>query len=144
MIFPGDGTILRIDWAVTVFPEPDSPTTPNVSPLLTSRLMPSTALTIPAYVKKYVLRFSMCKTESGNVETCYSLSRGSKASLRPFPRRLKPITIIVTNIAGNRVPHHACSMKPAEVYICWPHVLELGAPNPRKLTAASVRMEFAI
>ena len=35
-------------------------------------------------------------------------------------------------------------MKFADVYICCPHVFEPGAPNPRKLIAASVRMDVAI
>src|SRR5258707_3988084 len=34
-----------------VLPEPDSPTTPSVSPLRTARLTPSTALTCPTVVR---------------------------------------------------------------------------------------------
>jgi hypothetical protein len=39
----GDGSSRIIDRAVTLLPLPDSPTIPNVSPLLTSKLTPRTA-----------------------------------------------------------------------------------------------------
>src|SRR6266700_941247 len=52
-ILPGCGTILNIDCAVTVFPEPDSPTSPSVSPLSTCRLTPSTAFTIPEQIESH-------------------------------------------------------------------------------------------
>ncbi len=38
--------------AVTLLPEPDSPTSPSTSPARTSRSMPSTALATPASVSK--------------------------------------------------------------------------------------------
>src|SRR5205085_7954462 len=41
---------------VTLFPEPDSPTIPSVFPFSTEKLTPSTALTMPSSVRKYVLR----------------------------------------------------------------------------------------
>ena len=41
-----------IDRAVTVLPEPDSPTMPSVWPCSSVKLTPSTALTTPAWVKK--------------------------------------------------------------------------------------------
>jgi hypothetical protein len=41
-----------IDSAVTVFPHPDSPTMPSVSPLSMWRSTPSTARTTPSSVKK--------------------------------------------------------------------------------------------
>src|SRR5437867_3345194 len=40
--------------AVTLFPEPDSPTMPSVSPRLMWKSIPSTARTTPSSVKKYV------------------------------------------------------------------------------------------
>src|ERR1700682_527764 len=43
--------------AVTDLPQPDSPTTPRVSPFSMYRSTPSTARTTPSSVKKYVLRF---------------------------------------------------------------------------------------
>src|SRR2546421_482313 len=45
-----------IERFVTDFPEPDSPTMPKVSPRFRSKLMPSTALTVPSSVSKYVRR----------------------------------------------------------------------------------------
>src|SRR5262249_45003673 len=41
---------------VTLFPLPDSPTMPSVFPFSTLKLTPSTALTIPSSVSKYVFR----------------------------------------------------------------------------------------
>ena len=56
-IFPGGSGISRItERLVTDLPLPDSPTMPSVSPFLSSKLMPSTALTMPSSVAKYVLR----------------------------------------------------------------------------------------
>src|SRR6476660_7079192 len=56
-IFPGGlGTSRMIDRFVTDFPEPDSPTIPNVSPRFKRNEMPSTALTTPSSVSKYVRR----------------------------------------------------------------------------------------
>src|SRR5439155_21854004 len=74
----------------------------------------------------------------------YCLSRESRASFRSFSSRLKYITMMFTNSAANRVDYQACAMKFADVYICWHQVFEPRAPHPRKLTAASVRMDVAI
>src|SRR5262245_60816362 len=50
----GIGTSLRMDMAVTVLPQPDSPTTPTVSPRAMLRSTPSTAWTMPSSVAKCV------------------------------------------------------------------------------------------
>src|SRR5262245_12663768 len=50
----GIGTSLRTDMAVTVLPQPDSPTTPSVSPRAMLRSTPSTACTMPSSVWKCV------------------------------------------------------------------------------------------
>ena len=42
--------------AVVLFPEPDSPTRPNVSPALMEKLTSSTALTVPMEVLKCFFR----------------------------------------------------------------------------------------
>ena len=42
----------RMDWAVTLLPQPLSPTMPRVFPAWTSKLAPSTALTVPSSGKK--------------------------------------------------------------------------------------------
>src|SRR6266566_3433739 len=54
---PGRSTIRRIDCAVTLFPQPLSPTMPSVFPGRTSNEAPSTALVVPSSWKKLVLRF---------------------------------------------------------------------------------------
>ncbi len=49
VIFPGGVGIRRmIDWAVTLLPQPDSPTIAKTSPALRSKLTLRTALTTPA------------------------------------------------------------------------------------------------
>src|SRR5438046_1633230 len=57
MIRPGRSTILKIDRAVTLLPQPLSPTIPSVARGATSKLTPSTALTVPSSCAKYVFRF---------------------------------------------------------------------------------------
>ena len=52
----GFGINRRTESAVTLLPQPDSPTTPRVSPLRTVRLTLSTARTVPASVMKWVSR----------------------------------------------------------------------------------------
>src|ERR1041385_1722704 len=56
---PGAGTRRSTDRAVIVLPQPDSPTTPTVSPSSTWRLTPSTARTTPRDVKNWVFMSSM-------------------------------------------------------------------------------------
>src|SRR3954452_10395270 len=51
----GIGISFSTDIAVTVLPQPLSPTTPSVSPRLSARSTPSTACTTPSSVSKYVL-----------------------------------------------------------------------------------------
>src|SRR5438309_1514510 len=62
-IRPGRSTILRMDLAVTLFPQPLSPTMPSVAPGERSKLTPSTALTNPSSWGKYVFRL---RTDSSN------------------------------------------------------------------------------
>ena len=74
-ILPASGSMRRrMARPAVVFPQPDSPTRPSVSPLLISKLMSSTALTYaatrertPRRIGKYFLRF-------------LTLNRGSVAS----------------------------------------------------------------
>ena len=47
-----------IDSMVTLFPQPDSPTIPRLSPFPTRKVMPLTDCTLPASVVKLVRRFS--------------------------------------------------------------------------------------
>src|SRR6185436_2959040 len=60
----GRGTSRRSDSAVMVFPQPDSPTMPSVSPSRREKLTPSTALTTPLRVKQYVRRSSTSRMTS--------------------------------------------------------------------------------
>ena len=48
----GSGTSRMMERAVTLLPQPDSPTTPRVSPPRISKSTPSTALTTPSSVSK--------------------------------------------------------------------------------------------
>src|SRR2546430_10887061 len=60
VILPGSGTSLRIESAVIVLPQPDSPTMPSVSPASMCSETPSTARTTPREVKNCVCRSSTC------------------------------------------------------------------------------------
>src|SRR5208283_2102771 len=68
---PAVGSIsLRTVLPRVVFPQPDSPASPNISPFLTSKLMPSTAFTYPTTFSrrppltgKYFVRFSVLRSE---------------------------------------------------------------------------------
>src|SRR6266851_2116745 len=55
----GSATRRRTDNAVTLLPQPDSPTTPKTSPARTLYETPSTARTTPAAVKKWVCKLSI-------------------------------------------------------------------------------------
>ena len=50
---------------VTLLPEPDSPTMPSVLPFSTWKLTPSTALTTPSSVRKWVLRSRTSRSAMG-------------------------------------------------------------------------------
>src|SRR5207302_1904790 len=60
VIRPGSGTSLRIESAVIVLPQPDSPTMPSVSRASMCSETPSTARTTPREVKNCVCRSSTC------------------------------------------------------------------------------------
>ena len=47
VIFAFSGSSRRIDMQLTLFPLPDSPTRPTISPSLTEKLTPRTAFTSP-------------------------------------------------------------------------------------------------
>src|SRR5262245_10121172 len=53
---PGRSTSRRIERAVTLLPQPLSPTIPSVFPGYSSKLTPSTAFTVPSSWAKYVFR----------------------------------------------------------------------------------------
>jgi len=55
-IRPGGSIRPRMEKPVTVLPEPDSPTSPRISPGATSKSTPSTARATPSLVKKWVRR----------------------------------------------------------------------------------------
>src|SRR5438874_5790096 len=56
-IRPGRSTILKMDRAVTLLPQPLSPTMPSVAPGAMSKLTPSTAFTRPSSCEKCVFKF---------------------------------------------------------------------------------------
>ena len=56
-ISPIVGRSRMMDKEVTLFPQPDSPTIPKISPLLTSKFTPSTATTEPLRLENCVFRF---------------------------------------------------------------------------------------
>jgi hypothetical protein len=90
--------------AVTLLPLPDSPTIPIVSPGSSENETPSTALTTPSWVLKYVLRLF-----TSSIATAYSTAFGSRASRKPSPRKLTHRAVITIKSPGNNASHH-CSV----------------------------------
>src|SRR6266567_3200520 len=80
---PGRSTIRRIDCAVTLFPQPLSPTMPSVFPGETSNEAPSTALVVPSSWKKLVLRF--LTERSGFVAFCMNNRAVLQVGIRRVP-----------------------------------------------------------
>ena len=115
-ILPGRPMRRMIDSAVMLLPQPDSPTTPSVLPSSIAKLTPSTALTMPSWVKKWVrrpldLEQGASGVRSGRpnalVRDCRhhfdSMRwRGSRASRRPSPRKLAARTMRTIVTAGRR------------------------------------------
>src|SRR5262245_45384128 len=88
MIRPGRSTIRRIDRAVTLLPQPLSPTIPRVAPGYRSKLTPSTAFTVPSSCAKYVFRSRTERSGSRRVDaTVLTLATP------PGPLRLSSIGI---------------------------------------------------
>ena len=120
---------------VTLLPLPDSPTIPSTSPRLSSKDTPPTAFTSPTGVKKEVRRSSTRKRASSPAvmfpsalssvvltsivlsfvvmasalspprEAGYFLRRGSSASRRPSPRKLKASMVTEIAAAGKKSCH---------------------------------------
>ncbi len=101
------GSSRRIEWAVTLLPQPLSPTSPSVSPRLMLRETPSMARTLPSSVRKPTRRFSISRMSSLCVEYLLaenrdreqSPSRTKPQNLRKEEKRLDFIT--ETNYVGN-------------------------------------------
>src|SRR3954453_7150935 len=108
-----------IESAVTLLPDPDSPTIPRVSPSSRVKDTPSTAFTTPSGVKNWVLRFLTCSSSAINfhfpVPKChhlpeaddgiwaYFLLLGSSASLMPSPRKLKAKRVTARKRLGKMI-----------------------------------------
>src|SRR5205809_6705088 len=91
-ILPGGFATNRItESAVTLLPQPLSPTTPRVSPGMIVKETSSTAFTTPARVKKYVLRlFTSSRCSAMFIPPLTSLlilGQRHRASHRPGTRR---------------------------------------------------------
>ena len=110
MILPFWGSSRMMEVAVTLLPEPDSPTMPMVLPASRVKLTPSTAFAMPVAVWKYVFRSlteSTCSLigRSPRSRPCrvvraisqkgqaYFFILGSITSRIPSPSRLKPSTV---------------------------------------------------
>src|SRR5437667_88620 len=65
----GRGTSRRIERHVMLFPDPDSPTRPSVSPAATAKETPSTALIVPQRVTRWVRRSRTSMTGAVTTET---------------------------------------------------------------------------
>src|SRR5450759_4660869 len=77
---PGRSMSRMTDSAVTLLPQPDSPTTPSVAPLRMLKLTPSTAFTRPSAVAKCVCRSLIWRSVRSS--SCLTIASG----LDPLPR----------------------------------------------------------
>src|SRR5690348_7296171 len=133
------------DDAVTLLPDPDSPTIPSVSPAATEKLTPSTARRMPASVKNWVCRSRTSRTGLADaVETGEELTDGngwsmgthhrlrdlgSSQSRIPSPRKLKPTTMDRMARPGKVATHH-CSISSRPSDTIEPHS-GVGGTTPR-------------
>ena len=129
----GSGTNLIIDRAVILFPQPDSPTIPNVSPGASTNEISSKTRMTPSRVFSSTTRFSTSRTLAGlETPTDYrSLNFGLSASFRPSP--IKPTLKIVKKIAapGNNTDHQVSITYSRLLPIIKPQLIVLGSPSPR-------------
>ena len=134
----GGGSSRMIASAVTLLPQPLSPTSPSASPgcererdaVDRARATPARCGTRPAGL---------------DLEQAHrSLMRGSSASRSPSPMKLKPDTVSTIAAPGRRQPAGS-----GQTYCCAPSSMlpqeGVGGwmPRPRKLSAASVRIALA-
>ena len=131
----GSSSRRMMDFAVTLLPEPDSPTMPSVSPGRSVKLTPSTARTTPASVKNQVCRSSTWRMGFSGVAAC-----GSSQSRMPSPTKLKPITTVRMARPGKVATHHwFTSSRPSDTID--PHSGVGGTtPRPRNDRPANTRM----
>ena len=110
------GTRPMMESAVTLLPQPDSPTTPRISPRVEVQLTPSTARTTPSAREKpgaQVLdgeqRFGRCsraatdsagRCASGHSPHMRRAKRGSSMSRKPSPIRLIASTVAARSKPG--------------------------------------------
>src|SRR6516225_5767706 len=80
----GLGTSLKIEVAVTLLPQPDSPTSPSVRPFSIESETPSTAWTRPASVSNPTARLSISSSDIGRYRSPCIRGRGRS---RPVSRR---------------------------------------------------------
>ena len=108
-IYPGGDINLKIESEATVFPHPDSPTNPIISPLKISRFMLLSAWTSPKRVPYTALRFWMLRRMSSLFEFVMiiydSAKRGLRISLKPSPNKVNPNATNVIIIPGIVIIH---------------------------------------
>ena len=104
----GSGTSRMIDSAVTLLPQPDSPTIASVSPRRTWNETSSTALNSPELVKKTVCRFFTSRTLASARRFAHQpRCLGSRMSRKASPNRLVPNTARLMAMPGKITSHGA-------------------------------------
>src|ERR671913_1379645 len=107
----GLGLSCMMERAVTLLPLPDSPTIPKVSPASSENETPSTALTTPSWVLKYVLRLF-----TSSIATGYS-----SLSERPLAARTE-------GYSRDRVRARGPVLSPLSLHILQNRPVEIAAP----------------
>ncbi len=101
---PGEG-ICRIKESPRVdFPEPDSPTTPSISPFFNEKDTLSTALTFPLLARYSTVNES---TSNKGMGVPHCSSRGFSSSLNPSPISVKPSARRTIMMPGKVITHQA-------------------------------------
>src|SRR6266567_2394969 len=98
----GCGTNPMIDSAVTLLPQPDSPTMPSVRPAAIEKLTPSTAGNSPLSTVKNVLRFRTSSSTGFNAARAPSLSAQAMHARRMEAQDLRLDRSAVGDARGTR------------------------------------------
>src|SRR5271155_6261815 len=139
----GYGNSLRIDSALTDFPEPDSPTSATHSPRLISKETRSTASALP--LCRWNATERSLTASNGwlvvSIAAYLNVLRGSKASRTASPMKINSDSMMATAKKPVKPSHGACTLDLACDSNSPSEGEPGGRPKPRKSSAVSVITE---
>src|SRR5580692_4065687 len=139
VVMPDELGSRKIDMAVMVLPDPDSPTIPSRPPACSSKLIPSTARTSPRFVAKCTRRSSTSrKSAAGAVLPTAGSSRSALRAMVCLPRTVRtrtvhacPLARTFRQIPGPEILKYPATLHDQPDVLEQPHVLE-GVAADRK------------